>query len=371
MSQSLTDPRLAFIGENFDELSELTRQFQIIFFYGDQTIELTESKTKKIFLKRIKVVPKLQRQDFFIGSCVVVFGRVFKLVSYGDLVTKQLCEALSEVTVALVKDCAFSKMGNILSILNVEGGFTFRGISTGTLSKKEAELSNLIGDAIPMSFLDVPGITVIELVRENAVEKAQDMVQRIEPIVGKNSLWVCQSQAQANEAASILLSIARKNTSADLSQENGRGSVLVLKPHIVSSKLSGDVLNAVMTTAPSLRIQSIGLFSISSFDANEFLIAYKGVLPDYSDAVQQLAAGPCIVVQFTNIDERSAVSVVRGVCGPFDVVIARKLQAATIRAKFGSSRVLNAVHCTDLEDAGEFEAQFFFHHMACKAPPTV
>ena len=49
--------------------------------------------------------------------------------------------------------------------------------------------------------------------------------------------------------------------------------------------------------------------------------------------------------------------------GPYDPVIAQHLKPDTLRAKFGESRVKNAVHCTDLPEDGSLECQYFFDIM--------
>lgn len=46
--------------------------------------------------------------------------------------------------------------------------------------------------------------------------------------------------------------------------------------------------------------------------------------------------------------------------GPMDPEIGRVLRPTSLRAQFGSSRILNAVHCTDLEGDGPLEVGYFF-----------
>jgi len=50
----------------------------------------------------------------------------------------------------------------------------------------------------------------------------------------------------------------------------------------------------------------------------------------------------------------------RELCGPMDPEIAKNLRPNTIRAKFGHSRCINAVHCSDLEEDGALEVEYFF-----------
>jgi len=40
----------------------------------------------------------------------------------------------------------------------------------------------------------------------------------------------------------------------------------------------------------------------------------------------------------------------RQLCGPADPLLATALRPGTLRAAFGASKALNAVHCTDLEE---------------------
>ena len=43
-----------------------------------------------------------------------------------------------------------------------------------------------------------------------------------------------------------------------------------------------------------------------------------------------------------------------------DPDIAKNLRPNTIRSRFGHSRTINAVHCTDLEEDGVLECEYFF-----------
>ncbi len=43
-----------------------------------------------------------------------------------------------------------------------------------------------------------------------------------------------------------------------------------------------------------------------------------------------------------------------------DPEIAKNLRPNTIRAKFGHTRTVNAVHCTDLIEDGTLEVEYFF-----------
>ena len=56
----------------------------------------------------------------------------------------------------------------------------------------------------------------------------------------------------------------------------------------------------------------------------------------------------------------SPVDALRELCGPADPVLAQAVRPDTLRARFGSTRVLNAVHCTDLEEDATREIGIVF-----------
>ena len=72
-------------------------------------------------------------------------------------------------------------------------------------------------------------------------------------------------------------------------------------------------------------------------------------------AVQCTAASP-------GREDRSqrAVLALRGLCGAHDPEIASHLHKGSLRARFGESKVKNAVHCTDLPEDGPLEVTYFF-----------
>jgi len=76
-----------------------------------------------------------------------------------------------------------------------------------------------------------------------------------------------------------------------------------------------------------------------------------------------LTAHPCHIhlqQQVASLDGGSAVEPLRQLVGPADPEIARTLRPASLRARFGHSKVRNGVHCTDLAEDGELEAGFVF-----------
>lgn len=99
------------------------------------------------------------------------------------------------------------------------------------------------------------------------------------------------------------------------------------------------------------------MFSLDKPTAEEFFEVYRGVLPEYVGMVDHMTSGPCIVLE---VRQENAVQSFRELCGPMDPEIAKNLRPGTIRARFGLSREVNAVHCSDLEEDGSLEVEYFF-----------
>ncbi|KAJ6644659.1 Nucleoside diphosphate kinase 7, partial [Pseudolycoriella hygida] len=67
--------------------------------------------------------------------------------------------------------------------------------------------------------------------------------------------------------------------------------------------------------------------------------------------VQELVSGPSVGMEITSCDSQIEVlREFRNLCGPSDPEIAKQIRPKTIRAKFGTNHIQNAIHCTDLPD---------------------
>jgi len=84
----------------------------------------------------------------------------------------------------------------------------------------------------------------------------------------------------------------------------------------------------------------LGFFIIIGFLFYNYKIIYKGPL--------------------NIIRQENAVKEFRKICGPHDPDISKTIRKNTIRAKFGNNIAQNAVHCTDMEEDGILECEYFF-----------
>jgi nucleoside-diphosphate kinase len=351
MSCSVTDPRLAFHATYFDVASHTTKEFLCVFFHGDSTIELIDAKAGKTFLKRTPC-PDLTKAHFFLGANIVVFGRVLTLVGYGDKVTEQLSERVSESVVAVVAADLFPRIGECLDIATIECGFGVCDMQATELRSADwdapAGSSASAASLLPRSFAGKK-VLVLHLIRDQALAKAQCLPERFER---PSSVWVASSK-QDVETASGLLALAHRRASATL---GGGSSVVVVKPHIVSGKRGGEAVQALLDACPQLQLAALSQVTFSTARADEFMQPYKGVLAEYRSTVEHIASSACWVLQLIAKDGSDAVPVVREAVGPFDPAVAKVLRPKSLRARLGKDVSRNAFQVTDIPDDGEEDA---------------
>jgi nucleoside-diphosphate kinase len=82
------------------------------------------------------------------------------------------------------------------------------------------------------------------------------------------------------------------------------------------------------------------------------------VVTDYNDMAKELSSGTCLALAIAKGE--NVVTEFREFCGPRDAVVAKQIRPRSLRGKFGTDVVHNAIHCTDLEEDGVLETEYFF-----------
>ena len=145
------------------------------------------------------------------------------------------------------------------------------------------------------------------------------------------------------------------------SASRGVGTTLaVLKPHALAAGCGGALLAALQA---QFEVTGAAVACLDRAEAAQFLEVYKGVVPEYGHAVEELTAGPLLALELAPRDgaaRESAVQQLRDAAGPPDPELGRVLRPASLRARFGVDKVKNAIHVTDLEGDAPLEVAFFF-----------
>lgn len=111
-------------------------------------------------------------------------------------------------------------------------------------------------------------------------------------------------------------------------KSENRDSVLcIIKPHIVHSNRTGDLLGQIYRQG--FIVSNIKLSHLDRAHSDEFLRVYEGVLPEFIQMSLHLASGPLIALELTKRGEEKNGSgdddvdihgQFRNLCGPYDSV---------------------------------------------------
>lgn len=197
-------------------------------------------------------------------------------------------------------------------------------------------------------------VTAVEVVGENAPSKIRHILHQIESKSNNGSDFFAASTTSRTHQQEI--DFFFKNRSLGSTAFFRDCSVCVVKPHAVINGNTGYVISRLASAG--FEISALQLFSLDKAASAEFLEVYQGVLPEYNALVEHMQSGPCVAIEVRLAQD--AVPSLREICGPADPAIAKVIRPNTIRADIGSSKVLNGVHCTDLEEDGTLESEFFF-----------
>ena len=370
--------RYCFLTEYFDSLASLVKNYQLFYYPSDGSIEMYDIKNQKIFLKR-RVVPEISIKDLYKGSDVNIFSRKHKLIDYGDEYTRNHFEEIRSSTYGMIKPDGYLNIGKIIDMIYNVGQFTIIKLKLCKMSLENA--AEFYGEHKGKSFYDflVNYITSDFIVGLELVKK--DAIQAWRNFIGPTN--VAKAKAEAPNSLRGIFGNGEKNTvhGSDSPQSVIREcnivfnkiihkpmltncACLVIKPHAISEGNAGKIIDIILTEG--FEISSMQMFYLDKINAEEFFEVYKGVLPEYSDMIEDITCGPVIALEVRQDD---CVNKLRALVGPHDPEIAKSLRPNTIRAKFGIDRVKNAVHCTDLSEDGPLECKFFFEDLAYSLLP--
>lgn len=366
------DSRYAFIAEWYDPNASLIRRYQLLFYPGDNTVEMFDIKNRRLFLKRSKC-EHLKLKDLFIGAIVNIHSRQLTITDFGDEFTTKKLKVKKEKTLGIIKPDCLSKMGSIFDRVTSEG-FIICQAKMVQLSPKEASEFYAEHEGKPfferlISFMTSGPIIAFEVTGEEAVTKWREIIGPTDSAVarqeapgsiraqfgtdttrnachGSDSLESSQREAEFFFGAKS----RRKNTA-----RFGDCTLGIIKPHAVMEGLAGKIMQEITSTG--LQVTAVQLHYMEKANAEEFFEVYKGVVAEYNSMVEELTSGPCIALE---VSGSNAHATFRELVGPADPEIARHLRPHTLRAKFGQDKIRNALHCTDLPDDNILEVEYFF-----------
>jgi len=332
----LNDERWGFIVEYFDPSAELIRQYQLLYYLGDSTVEMYDIKNRRTFLKRTDY-PSVTIEHLYIGSIVTIFSRNLTVSDYADDFTRGRLEKTTEKTVVWA---AVAAVGPTMAAI-FGNGLKVNQMKTVVLAPDQAQ---------ELGKPSVAGVksVVMEVVGADAVARWSDVVAQTGlPSPGSSS---------ASEAATEMNAIFGSSFPCYAACESC--SLAVILPHAVAEGKAGAMIEEIGQAA---QINCVQMFTLGSANAAEFYEVYKGVVPEYAKKVVELTAGPCIAIEVVG---DNVVPTLREVAGPHDPDISRVIRPNTLRARYGTDKVQNGLHVTDLPEDGQLEVEYFFNLLA-------
>jgi len=348
---------LGFVAEWYDPQPQITRRFLIKLFVQAECLEIVDLKSKKLFLRRSPLPAGVAVSEFVIGGKVLLYARLMHIVDFADAFTRRKLAPLTSKTVVVVSPDGYSQVGKVLQKF-LEGGLHVNKMQSVLLSEVESmELVELVGGGHPAAqltqlFSSGPSVAV-ELTGEGASGKATDIIPAIRKQLGGQGVEALVWHGECLDDFFFGGSRFFKST-ARLSD----CTCAVIRPHAVKSGDFAMILDEIQ--GAGFGITAMQMFELGPTAAKEFLEVYDGVLPNFNEVVQQLCTGPCVALEVVNRGDSGVVQAFREFLGPWDVEMAKELKPKTIRAKYGVSRALNGIHCTDLPEDGVSESAYFF-----------
>uniref|UniRef100_A0A3Q3DZH2 Nucleoside diphosphate kinase homolog 7 n=1 Tax=Hippocampus comes TaxID=109280 RepID=A0A3Q3DZH2_HIPCM len=362
--------RFAFLADWYDPMAALVRRYQLFYYPHDHTVEMFDVKNQRIFLRRTKY-GDLHQRDLFVGNRVNVFSRQLNIVDYGDQYTASKLGSKKERTLALLKPDAVSKLGDVLEMVTQANLMVTNAKMTQLTWSQAADFyvehqSKPFFNSLVQQLCSGP-VVALELVGDEAVSVWKNFV-------GSSDAAVAHKEAPQSARSQFGRDLAHSSDSLTFAARElefffpttichgplntalySQCTCCIIKPHAVSQGLAGKIINSI--TAAGFHISALQMFNVDRANAEEFYEVYKGVVTEYLDMVTELSLGTCMVLELHGAD---VAKTFREFCGPADPDIARHLRPATLRAIYGTDKVKNAVHCTDLPEDAILEVQYFF-----------
>ncbi|ESN96296.1 hypothetical protein HELRODRAFT_68567, partial [Helobdella robusta] len=380
--------KYAFIVEWYDIQAALIRRYILTYYNEDCAVELFDMKTRKMFLKRVRV-KEICLNDLIIGNIINVMSRPMKIIDYADLRTKRHLGKRDERTMLLIKPDAYEKVGTMINDLYA-AGYIIRRMKSFQLNTKQA--ADFYIDFLEESdyrsmfiYLASGPVIVMELIKENAFFDLCQLVGHLDPNVArtenpnsfrarfgidklKNAIH-CPATGE-KVRSEIDFFFATNNVMNTVTYKNS--TCVVVKPHAIDDGQAGYIIECIQNLG--YRISAYLMCTFDKVNAEEFYEVYKGVVPEYPKMVDELSRGLCLAMEVKLPDEtlRTAEETTepfqncqqhmnfRDVVGPSDPELARKIRPNTLRAKFGMNKILNSIHCTDLPEDTVIELEYFF-----------
>ncbi|XP_058060149.1 nucleoside diphosphate kinase 7 [Anopheles bellator] len=363
-----------YLGEWYQKEADLNRQLVVSFFPSDKSVELVDLKTRKTFLRRTKI-EELCENDFFIGAKLLIFGKQINILDYGDAKTRSK-KANEQLSFGMIKADALLHVGEILTKLH-QTGLGVRRLAMLKIDENYASiLKSARSDTSSLSYLmdcmPSQSFLALEIIGNNAYNQYRELcgpesvaeAKEVAPNTFRglygNDVYCSRSPDDAGAESRFIFQNNDIKLVLRSSALYTNSTLCIIKPHAVRDGKAGEIITEILKK--KFTITAMKMLRFERANCEEFLEVYKSVVPEYESMVMQMISGDCVALEVTNKydDSSSTYQSFRDYCGPICPEVAKMTRPSTLRALFGKNKVLNAVHCTDLEEDTTLELEYVF-----------
>ncbi|XP_037781270.1 nucleoside diphosphate kinase 7-like [Penaeus monodon] len=374
------ETRYLFHTEWYDPVSATVRKFLLSFFPRDNSVEMYDLRSQRLFLKRI-AIEGLDEKDFYLGNTIVVLSRQLKITEYADSTTREIISSKRQRTFAMVKPDAVHRLGEVIDVIQSRN-FEVSQMKMVQLTRAQAGLFYREHEGRPffeplLDYVTSGPVVAMELITTNAVQRWREtlgptdaeLARREAPGTirakfGKDKQSNAAHGSDSDVAATREIEFffpSSKVYDIMVPQTTARflnNTCCIIKPHAVAEGNLGSILKAIKDEG--FEVSALQMFRMDKIQAEEFLEVYKGIVSEYPGMLQQLISGVSVAIEITSIHAGQTPVKFREFVGPADPIVAKELRPNSLRARFGENIVKNALHCSDLPDDGPLEVEYFF-----------
>jgi len=374
------DTRYCFNVEYYDNQAELIREYQLMFFPSDNSIEMYDVKQKKVYLKRVGY-PGVQLRDLVIGATVIIFSRPLLIKSYGDKFTATKLISKLERSLLLVRLESNTLLGDLFNYI-IDHGYTINQMRLVKFSDETAQeflsISYSSEETNKYKSKLLSGLVYcFTLMQENCVNSLshllgpedlnQASINYPESIRGffmtdkENGFAHASKNIPLAEEEINFIFGAYSNSMFERTAKFKDCTLALIKPHVLKQGLIGEIIIAIIKGG--FEINDIQLFNLETSNATEFLEVYRGLMPTFMDHVNELISGASVAMEISHpsMNQDQIVTEFRKFVGPYEPGIGKQIFPMAIRSVYGYDWVHNALHCTDLPEDGPMESDYFFN----------
>ena len=360
------DETFSFICDWYDSQAEIVRKYRLTYFVkrgGTNEVELFDLKNKRVFLKRIGF-PSLSLNDLFIGATLVIYSRQLKIVDFADTYTKGKLGVLKTARILFPNFEIDASFGKMIQDIESTKGLTLRKIRFLRLQSSDSRaLSKELGWTGHLAqSLGKTDSLALEYTHPEGASIWKEVSKRLSENFNVTGHVVSLSR----ESCSIMLGpdecTERKSNSSTAVLSNC--TTCVVKPHALKAKNLGAILSEIVESG-DWKITALKTLRLDISSAEKYLEVYRGVVRNFTEYARELSSAECVALEIVSTDpslnSEDVVKEFRKVAGPFQWDFAKQLRSSSLRAKFGTSDVQNAIHCTDLAEDGESDSNYLFN----------